>query len=176
MATHLLDWVDGNTSKILEIKVDFKGQYVSVLRFFSTCQRLVSYDSSATSSMGAFFVWHTTRQGFWPSVCSLQSSWNQQLMESLQKVCSAWCEPVSKITPERKPCSCEKTCKGTDWGSVAHFHLLMDQDKLGRAEEGQMTSFPMETSEPVAATEFQIWKKKLSICSKVILFNTFKHI
>ncbi len=54
MATHLLDWVDGNTSKILEIKVDFKGQYVSVLRFFSTCQCLVSSDSSATSSMGAF--------------------------------------------------------------------------------------------------------------------------
>lgn len=54
MATHLLDWVDGNTSKILEIKVDFKGKYVSVLRFFSTCQCLVSYDSSATSSMGAF--------------------------------------------------------------------------------------------------------------------------
>lgn len=54
MATRLLDWVDGNTSKILEIKVYFKGQYVSVLRFFSTCQRLVSYDSSATSSMGEF--------------------------------------------------------------------------------------------------------------------------
>lgn len=54
MATHLLDWVDGNTSKILEIKVDFKGQYMSVLRFFSTCQRLVSYDSSAAFSMGAF--------------------------------------------------------------------------------------------------------------------------
>lgn len=54
MATHLLDLVDGNTSKILEVKVDFKGQYLSVLGFFSTCQRLVSYDSSMPASVGTF--------------------------------------------------------------------------------------------------------------------------
>lgn len=56
MTTHLLDLVDGNTSKILEIKVEFKGQYLSVLGFFFTCQRLVSYDSSMPASVGNVFV------------------------------------------------------------------------------------------------------------------------
>lgn len=50
----------------------------------------------------------------------------------------------------------------------------MVQDNLGRAEEGQMTSFPMETSEPVAATELLKKIKNVNKCQYVLklLFST----
>lgn len=60
----------------------------------------------------------------------------------------------------------------------------MDQERLGREEEWQMTSFPVKISEPVAATEFRIFKTKKIIsrslffffhCHIILtLFNTFK--
>lgn len=44
----------GGWKYIKDHLIDFKGQYLSVLGLFSTCQCLVSYDSSMPASVGTF--------------------------------------------------------------------------------------------------------------------------
>lgn len=97
MATHLLDLVDGNTSKILEVKVDFKGQYLSVLGFFSTCQRLVSYDSSMPASVGTFSSDTPLDRVSGLTSVQLESTAHGNLAESLFCLMWAFCQNNTRM-------------------------------------------------------------------------------